>query len=223
MIDQSDFLRTPGTACQPDARSPKRDIFTGDSLTIEYQYSKIVDICLHSGVPEDIRVQFETTKNLYLYAWFVYRFYPVAEHHAYACLELALRERFESEMLAAGEKKYEFGPGLTRLLTYATENGYLKNENFSVWQEGTKNRAQWRTEQEIWKEAQQRGTSEIAFDDTQYEIKDVDRDHEYWEKVIKVIPWLRNMYAHGSTSLHNQVVGTINLVSEIINQIYPEH
>ena len=219
--DNPDYLRTPETVYKPDTRSPKA-LFLGEQpLTVEYQYSAVADICLHIGVPEDIRVQFETTKNLYLYAWFVYRFYPVAEHHTYACLELALRERFEPEMLAAGEKKREFGPGLKRLLSYAAKKGYLKNENFSVCRHQTEIRAQMRTEDEIWKEAQRNGLSEITFDEAQYEIKDVDRDHEYLEIIIKSLPWLRNHYAHGSKSLHSQVLDTIRLVSEIINHIFP--
>ena len=221
MVDDSDFLRTPDTVCKPDSRSPKTDFLSDQPLTIEYQHSAVANICLHQGVPDDIRVQFETTKNLYLYAWFVYRFYPVAEHHAYACLELALRERFEQEMLAAGEKKREFGPGLKLLLTYAVKKGHLKDENFSVWQNRTEMRAKQRTVSEIWEEAKRNGLNEITFDETQYEIKDVDRDHEYLETVIKTMPWLRNHYAHGSTSLHNQILGTIKLAAEIINQIYP--
>jgi hypothetical protein len=111
MDNHPDYLRTPDTVCKPDIRSPMASFLDEQPLTVEYQYSAVADICLHKGVPEDIRVQFETTKNLYLYAWFVYRFYPVAEHHAYTCLELALHERFEPEMLAAGEKKGEFRPG----------------------------------------------------------------------------------------------------------------
>ena len=221
MEDHPDYLRTPDTVCKPDVRSPKALFLDEQPLTVEYQYNAVADICLHQGVPEDIRVQFETTKNLYLYAWFVYRFYPVAEHHAYACLELALRERFEPEMLAAGEKKREFGPGLKRLLSYAAKKGYLKNENFSVWRHRTEIRAQMRTEDEIWKEAQRNGLSEITFDEAQYEIKDVDRDHEYLEIIIKSLPWLRNHYAHGSKSLHSQELDTIRLVSEIINHIFP--
>lgn len=221
MNDHPDFLRAPSMVCKPDSRTPTTLFLTDQPLTIEHQHRTVVELVLHKNVPDDIRVQFETTKNLYLYAWFVYRFYPVAKHHAYACLELALRERFEIELLAAGEKKREFGPGLKRLLSYAVESGCLRNENFSVWQHRTERRAQKRTEDEIWEEAKRNGLNEITFDETQYEIKDVDRDHEYLETIIKTLPWLRNHYAHGSKSLDNQALGTMKLVAEIINQIYP--
>lgn len=220
MDDHPDFLRTPETVCKPDRRNPTTSFLSDRPITVEDQHSEVTELNLHKDVPDDIRIQFETTKNLYLYAWFVYRFYPVAKHHAYACLELALRERFEPEMLAAGEKKREFGPGLKRLLTYAVKEGHLKDENFSVWQNRTEMRAKQRIESENWEEAQRKGLNEITFDETQYEIKDVDRDHDYLSAILESLPWLRNSFAHGTTSLDNQALGTIKLVAEIINQIY---
>ena len=222
MDDHPDFLRTPETVCKPDIRSPTTSFLTDQPITIEYQHSAVAVISLHKGVPDDIRVQLETTKNLYLYAWFVYRFYPVVELHAYTCLELALRERFEPDIFSSRTKKNKAKPSLNELLTYAVENGYLRNENFSVWQHHTEMRARQRTETEIWEEAQRAGLNEVTYDDTQYEIKDVDRDHDYLGPVLKTIPGTRNHYAHGSKSLHSQVLGTIKLVAEIINQIYPE-
>lgn len=222
MENHPDYLRTPETVCKPDIRSPTISFLTDQPLTVTYQHNVIADICLHEKVPDDIQVQFETTKNLYLYAWFVYRFYPVAKHHAYTCLELALRERFEPELLAAGDKKREFGPGLRRLLEYAVKNGYLKNENFELWRRHTEQRAKRRTENDMWEEAQRNGLTEITFYETQYELNDEDRDHEYVELLIDTLPWLRNHHAHGSTSLDNQALSTIRLIAEIINQIYKE-
>ena len=224
MNERSDFLRTPSTVFEPDSRSPTTSFLTNQPLTIEYQHRAVVEIGLHQNVPDDIRIQFETTKNLYLYAWFVYRFYPVAELHAYTCLELALRERFEAEMLTLGviKKKREFGPEFRKLLEYAVTSGCLKDENFSAWRHRTVSRAKQRTQNEIWEEAQRQGLSEVTFGDNQYEIRDIDRDHKYLEIIIKTTPWLRNHYAHGTKSLHGQVLGTLKLVAEIINQIYPE-
>lgn len=218
-----DYLRTPETVCKPDVRSPTISFLTDQPLTIAYQHEIVADICLHKSVPDDIRIQFETAKNLYLYAWFVYRFYPVAKHHAYTCLELTLRERFEAELLPARKKKREFGPGLKQLLIYAVKHGHLKDENFEVWRHRTEMRAKQRTESEIWEEAKRGWLNEISFDETQYEIKDEDRDHQYLATLIETMPWLRNHYAHGTTSLDNQALGTLKLVAEIINQIYQQN
>jgi len=220
MDDNPDFLRDPTTVFKPDSRSPTTSFLTNQPLTIEYQHSAVVDLVLHDEVPDDIRVQFETTKNLYLYAWFVYRFYPVTEHHAYTCLEFSLRKRFEAEMLASGERKREFGPGLKRLLAYAVKRGHLKDEKFSVWQQRTEMRARQRYGEEIWEDAQRKGLSEVTYDESQYDIQDVDRDHKYLATIIETVPWLRNNYAHGSSSLDSQVLGTLRLVAEIVNQIY---
>lgn len=245
-----DLLRTPSTVCTPDSRSPKLSFLTHQPLTVEYQHEAVVEIVLHQNVPENIRIQFETTKNLYLYAWFVFRFYPVAELHAYTCLEFALRMRFGDELIkakiedleskvnkleASGKssssrirkqlkkiKEREFGPGLSELLIYVVEGGFLKDENFSIWQQRTVARAKRRTGDEIWEEAQRNQLNEISYDENQYEIKEVDRDHKYLETIFKTIPWLRNHYAHGTHSLNNQVLSTLSLVAEIINQIYPE-
>jgi len=221
MDDHPDFLRTPETVCKPDIRSPTASFLLDRPITIKDQHSAVADISLHKDVPDDIRIQFETTKNLYLYAWFVYRFYPVAKHHAYACLELALRERFEPEMIAAGEKKFKFGPGLKRLLSYAVKKGHLKNENFEVWRNRTENQARQRTEFEIIKEMDQLGLEKMVFDESQIKIKEEDRNHDYLATILETMPWMRNHYAHGTKSLDNQVLGTIKLVAEVINQIYP--
>ncbi|MBI3430121.1 MAG: hypothetical protein HY050_08740 [Actinobacteria bacterium] len=212
-MDHPDFLRSPDNVCKQDSRG---------WIAIEDQHSRVEKLQLHSGVPEDVRVQFETTKNIYLYAWFVYRFYPVAQHHAYTCLEFALRERFESELIADGKKKRKFGPGLKALLSYAVKKGYLKNEHFEVWRNQTRVRAWQRSLYEQMDEMERLGLEKMEFDETRIEIKDVDRDHEYLAILLKTIPWLRNHYAHGSKTLHNQVLITLQIVSEIINQIYPE-
>ncbi len=68
----------------------------------------------------------------YLYAWFAYRFYPVAEYQGIACLELALRERLKEEIRTGKIKGKR--PTLRPLLKYAVDHGLVKNEGFSAWQ-----------------------------------------------------------------------------------------
>lgn len=221
MIDPSDQLRTPDTVSLPDARSPQSDFLARQPLTVEHQYSAISEYVLHDGVPEDIRIQFETTRNLYLYAWYVYRFYPVVELHAYTCLELALRERLGKELAATRKWNSEYIPSLRQLLVYAIEQGCIKNENFSVWRRRAEQRAKRRTEDELWAVAKSKGLTSITYDESQFEIKDEDCDHDYLGIVLETTPALRNHYAHGSQSLHNQSIGTVRLVAEIINQIFP--
>jgi len=223
MNKHPDLLRSPENACKPDARNESfvRLTATGPQpITLEDQHGRVVELTLHDGVSEGIRIQFETTKNLYLYSWFVYRFYPVAQHHAYTCLELALRERFEKEMVAEGEPKRGFGLGLRQLLSHAIENGYLKNENFEMWRHQTWVNAKMRTIYESLEEMGRLGLDQMEHDESMVQIKEVDRNHDYLANLLEAIPYLRNRYAHGSKSLHNQVLGTLQVVLEIINQIY---
>lgn len=225
MNDHPDFLRSPENACKPDSRNESFVRLTENGprpITIEDQHRSVVRLVLHDGVPEGICIQFETTKNLYLYSWFVYRFYPVAQHHAYTCLELALRECFEAAMLVAGEPKREHGPGLKQLLTYAIEKGFLKNENFEVWRHRTQVNAKMRTMYEEIEEMRRLGLDQMELDESKVEIKDVDRNHDYLTILLETIPYLRNHYAHGSKSLHIQVLATVQVVAEIINQIFPK-
>src|SRR5438309_10969287 len=96
-----EFLRQVEHVCKPDPRNTVFVILDPEKgerpLEISDQHESIARFSLNKGVPEEIILQFETAKNLYLYAWFVYRFYPVCEHHALTCLELALRKRYERE------------------------------------------------------------------------------------------------------------------------------
>jgi hypothetical protein len=222
MEHNPEYLRTPETACNPDRRNELSSVLTEDGLrqkTIDDQHRAIVEITLHKSVPDNVRIQFETVKNLYLYSWFVYRFYPVANLHAYTCLELALRVRFESEM-PIPKRKREFGSGLSKLLKHAIDNGHLRNENFEIWRRHTENNARRRTELEAFEKMERLELTEMQFDESSIVITDEDRNHDYLAIILKTIPWLRNHHAHGSESLDKQALGTISLVAEIINQIY---
>lgn len=213
-----DYLRAPNNIFGPDPRneSSKSAVEHGLGRTIEAHHATVSTLIINDAVPEKIRVQFETTKNLYLYAWFVYRFYPVAELHAFTCLELALRNR-----LGHAFNHPENSPGLRRLLERAKNDGVLKNENFEVWRKTTTLRARNRAWYELLKRMDELGVDEAEYDDANVEVKDEDRDHDYLENLVENVPKMRNHYGHGSTTLHNQTMGTLRIVQEIINQLWP--
>ena len=103
-------LRPAEYVCEADPRNTmfvRVDRINGTSRVIELtdHHEQISAYVLHAGVPQEIVLQFETARNVYLYAWFVYRFYPVAEHHSLACLELALRERLKEEVRTKSGRK----------------------------------------------------------------------------------------------------------------------
>jgi hypothetical protein len=247
MNDHPDFLRSPENLLNPDPRSTSFS-FLGENgfepVTLRWWHKQVAEIDLHDGVPTKIVVNFETAKNLSLFSWHVYRFHTVARTHAYACLELALRIKFfEAIYLAENERRresykrrsthelnvkpyepinrQEFRPTLRRLLKHAIETGSLKNENFTAWQNRTKARANHRSLLETLEEMSRLGLERMDKDDSKIEITDADRDHDYLAELENTVSFLRNHYAHGTTSLDNRSLSSPRLVAEIINQIYP--
>ncbi len=224
-IYNPEYLKPLGFVCDADPRSvsfsvldPKINKYRTKELTDHY--NNISQYALKPSVPEDIVIQFETAKNLYLYAWYVYRFYNVAEHHVLTCLEFALRGRFKDEL----PKEYwnkPWDPTLRPLLRYAIDYGYIENEGFQKWHQTSEKRATFRYEMEKIEEMNRKGLTEIELDFSEVEVTDQDRDWNYINILLKSIPNLRNHYAHGSTTLHNRVLSTIQIVKEIIDQIYP--
>lgn len=219
-----ELLRPIERIWEPDLRNTgyvRFDHATGEwiHVNIRDQHEAISQIMLHSDVPKDILTQFETARNLYLYAWFVYRFYPVAEHQALTCLEFALRERYEAE----APRAYRSNDGKLYLkgsLRYAIERGYVKHEEFCRWHESARLRATYRYEQEKLQEMDANGLTQIDLDYSEVMVTDADRNWEYLNTLLQYLPGLRNQYAHGTTLLHNRVLTILETVSEVINQIY---
>jgi hypothetical protein len=217
-------LRPPEYMCEPDPRSTMFvwiDRTNGTSRPIELadHHEQISAFALHGGVPQEIVLQYKTARNVYLYAWFVYRFYPVAEHQALACLELALRERLKEEIRTGKIKGKR--PTLRPLLDYAVAHGLVKNEGFSQWQNRGVIRSRARVEMEKIREASEKGLDEITWDESDIQITAEDLDWDYVKMLPALLPMVRNDYAHGSTELHNWALRSFQIVSEVINQLYP--
>ncbi len=231
-----EILRPVEFVCESDPRQRNFPVFDREKndfrpITLNDYFEPVSHIRLNATVPKVIVTQLETAKNLYLYAWFIYRFYPVAEHQTFACLELALRVRYGKELPASyfpqskKSKTKELKPkqpSLRPLLRYAIDKGDIKNEGFSNWHEAVEQRARTRYEREKDEEMRAKGLDQIDLNYSEVEITDIDRNLDYVKILLETLPETRNLYAHGTPLLHNTVLGTIELVSEIINQIYPE-
>ncbi|MDP2142654.1 MAG: hypothetical protein Q8J80_00840 [Gallionella sp.] len=190
---------------------------------MEDQYETIACFMLNKNVPVDVATHFETARNLYLYAWFVYRFYPVAEQQALSCLEFALRERFP-DYVASEMKNHKrgFEPGLRKLLGHAIKEGFVKNENFSVREHWARKRAVSRYEHQKSEEMRKAGVDSWEIDESEAVVTQEDLDCDWLQIFLEAIPSIRNDYAHGSRTLNNNVCHSFELVSEIINQLYPK-
>jgi hypothetical protein len=219
-------LRPATFVCEPDPRNTghvKVDRISGavENFNLDDQHEAIAELTLNASVPADIAQQFETTRNLYLYAWFVYRFYNVAEQHSLACLELALRERLKTEIDAGKIPSGSKWPTLRPLLRYAVEQGLIRNEGFETWRNRGIINSRARVSWEKLREMTENNLEEISWDESQIEITEDDLDWDFAGMLVNVLPLKRNDYAHGSTVLHSQVLSTIRLVCESINQLYP--
>ena len=228
-ISECDQLRSPEQVCEPDPRIHLfvvlEDPGTGRfrRRVTKDQYEAIACFKLNEGVPDAVAIHFETAKNLYLYAWFVYRFYPVAEQHVLASLEFSLRERFQE--FVAGEKKKHpkaIEPGLKKLLGYAIKEGFVRNENISAREHRAKTRAKARYSFQKSQEARSAGVDSWIEDDSEIVVTQEDMNYDWLGDFYEIIPRIRNSYAHGSWHLYPAPVRhTFEMVAEIINQLYP--
>jgi hypothetical protein len=107
----------------PDTRSRFLEVGPG---SLEAFYRVISAIELNPEVPQDIQNHFVTAKHLAVYSWFVYTFCMVAQSHAYATLEFALRERL-------GHGGEDRPPTLRPLWHSAIKSGLLHDEGFQDW------------------------------------------------------------------------------------------
>lgn len=222
-ISPVDSLRSLDEITQPDLRNSyfsRRDAHGLRTNTLEDHHADISRFVLSNYVPEGVCIQFETAKNLYLYAWYVYRFYPVAEHQVLACLELGLRSRFTEGLPSNYWSHKGRPPTLKPLLKYAIDSGLISNEGFKVWRERGQLRAEERYRNERLSEMIERGLDKIELNYDEVIPVDQDFDFDYLAVLKDALPGIRNMYAHGHTLLHKTVLNTFRLVMEILEQLY---
>lgn len=221
-----DNLKSLDLVEDPDPRSEYFDIFDGDindfrTITLADHHEEIARYCLVPSVPKKVITHFETGKNIYLYAWFVYRFYPVADLHIHTTLELALKEKIGRGNLREASKSVGKRPGLNAYILYAIKQGWVRNEGFQRWRHRARVRAEHRANMELIAQMNRTGATEAVFDPTQVDITDKDKGWDLLGVLSRSIPTIRNEYGHGSSMLHNQVLGTFEVVAEFINQLWP--
>jgi hypothetical protein len=219
MSNTAENLRSPATAAEPDPRIAMLAGQTQPSLAAHH--NDIEAIQLTDNVPEAVAIQFETARNLYLYSWHVYRFFPVAQSQALFTLELGLRGRLPNRLPERYQRPWQPQPMLAGLLAYAIDHDLICNTGFRRWHRAAEDRARERRSMEILQTMIDQHLETMVFDENEL-IKPTPEDQS-WDLVQilrKSLPSLRNELAHGSSMLTNQVLGTIELVAEILCQIY---
>lgn len=220
-LNPAETLRDPASAMAPD---PRTGMFAGQAaLSLAAHHADIATVQLSPAVPEPIAIQFETARNLYLYAWHVYRFYMVAATQALTTLEFGLRERLPSRLPEPYQRAKQKQPMLAGMLRYATDQGLIRNDGFRRWHHAAEQRARERRSLEAIQTMIDQDLERMDTDDDA--PVEVAPQYQQWDLVSILsnsLPSLRNELAHGSPMLTRQVLGTLELVAEILSQLYPD-
>lgn len=159
-------------------------------------HARAAAIELHEGVPEVIQSHFATAKNLLVYAWFYYPFTVTAHFMSMVSIEYALRIRFDAKP----------ANGFKDLVRRAVTEGLVRDEGFSHIAPSTtdaKSPQSWLP------------TVPADVDELTGEPK------RYVDELTKVLPSLRNLYAHGRHSVHPYSSLSVQIAADFINQLYP--
>ena len=221
ILNAAESLRSPENATEPD---PRTAMFAGDALpSLAARHRDIEAIQLTAPVPEAVAIQFETARNLYLYAWHVFRFLPVAQSQALFALEFGLKVRFPDRLPEQYQGSKQRHPMLSGLLRYAIDQGLVRNEGFRRWHQAAEARARQRQSVEAFQTMIDQKLESMEIDD--HAPVSIALDDQSWDLVQilrRSLPGLRNELAHGSSMLTHQALGTIELVAEVLSQVYAQ-
>jgi len=64
--------------------------------------------------------------------------------------------------------------------------------------------------------------TEMSCDDSEMQVLPEDLDWDHANTLVDHLPEIHNLYAHGSDTLHNLALGLVQVVCEIINQLFPD-
>lgn len=206
MIDICDSVRTPGNVRDSDPRTQHQ--------TLEQRIAYIEQFALSLDVPGEVRIHFETGRNLFVYAWHVYRFNMVAEQHILASLEMAARLRLA---VFTGDEPPR---GLAKLLRAASVNGLIANERLSNRDERALEMARDRHRHAEMRRMNEEGLNNCVVNYTHVQPTEEELQFDWIGRFITALPQLRNMHAHGTDNLRPNVGRTFDIVCELINQLF---
>lgn len=209
-VPEGDRLRDSQSALRADPRT------NGLATLVDYE-KEIAQYQLSEYTPYNVRVHFETAKNLYLYAWFVYRFFPVAEKHALASLEFALRLRLAAPELGARTRRVV---GMRKLLEHARKENLISNAGLRATQHLALFRARQRASNEAMRRLLETGVESVEYEAWDVEPQPADFSDDPLTTFMETLPAIRNDYAHGSATLHSSVLKTFEIVCDLVNELY---
>ncbi|TLS77969.1 hypothetical protein FE236_02445 [Mariprofundus erugo] len=191
---------------------------TGESRprTLDDHYEAVAKFELSSSVPEDVRSQFNVSKNVLLYAWHSYSFFSVASQHVLSVLELAMKERIGEENIK------RIGRGMFRYLDFIIKNEWVKNEDLSAWHRRPFEAAMHEYRLKKSEEMHEKGLKEIELDFREIEVPD-ENNFDYLGALQETLHKIRNEYAHGTTTLYPYTTYKFfELAEEFINALFDD-
>lgn len=237
--DPADGLRSLEQLVRPDLRMSFLSVRDGAAvrpLSQEDRHTAISKFTLNDAVPEPIKVQFDTARNLFLYAWFVYRFHVVAEQHAMSTLELALRTKLVAASVLNSEGKHnrvlppktQGGPprtktshvGLSDLMTLAVEHGFLGNHRIPDRESWARRLAEGRQSIELARKMTELGLIEMEVTSAPLCPNEEELNFDWIGHLASTLPKVRNIHAHGSSMLYTSVLWTFEVVQVLVNQLF---
>lgn len=236
-MTQRDGLKPLSELTKPDIRNSffvRIDTATGAGreITLEDHYATIEQYALHSDVPDDVATQYDVARNLYLYAWFEYRFYNVAEAQVLTALEFAMKRRIGEKNLddyikKRGQEHFErtgkrlrLPRGMRTLIEYCRDHGLISNDGFSAWHHRREQLADQLAMQAAIARIKETGEKEVTVDSREYLDGVTEEHYNHVQHLVEHVHKIRNVYAHGSNALHKSVTRNFEMVSQFINQIY---
>lgn len=198
-----------------------RNRVTGESRPQELKdhYESVSRFTLDPAVPEKVQSRFNTAKNVLLYTWFVYDFYPVGEMQALSALELALRERIGEENLEE-LKKQKKPLGMRTFIEYAVENKWIKNEDFDAYHRAPMERAKKDYLLQKIGEMHAQGLDSIEIDYDEVQVP-TENTTDSLRILLGTVHKIRNIHAHGETMLYPAAVWmTFEICSDFINALF---
>lgn len=209
-IDKCELFRDLEDVCKPDKRMKYfcADEFCTNLLSddIKYQRNIISGLVLPDYVPDEIYIRYDTAKNLFLYAWFVYRFHNVAELHLYSTLEMALRLRYGDEAKSeheeyvrgkSGKHRKKYNPTLHSLLCFTVNHGYIVASDFEAYN--------------------------VSFGQESGGTSSSEQEDRFLQNFVGIVPKFRNDLGHGSITLHPDIQRSFTMVRDVLVKIFNPH
>lgn len=239
-MEQRDGLKPLDELLQPDVRHSYMQLTdhqTGESrpIVLADHYSAIEAYSLHRGVPHDVATQYDVARNIYLYAWFEYRFFNAAEANVLTVLEFAIKERIGKPGIKSyiKERKRQnkeitgnagrVSDGMKTLIEYCRDHRLIRNEGFSAWHRQPRLKAEMEHMNAMTAEMSEAGEDSREIDYSSLDFPEPGYSYDHVQHLIDHTNKIRNIYAHGTSMLYGNVLYSFEMVAEFINQIYQEN